>query len=55
MDRRILNTRTSLAGVALRHGDAEAASGLLQAAWADWERLLGPDHVVCPLPWLLLG
>ena len=54
-DRRIMNTRTSLARVALRQGDAEAASGLLQAALAECERQFGPDHVECPLTWQLQG
>ena len=54
-DRRITNTQTSLARVALRQGDVDAAEAFLNAALAECERQFGPTHVECALTWQLWG
>jgi tetratricopeptide (TPR) repeat protein len=54
-DRRIMNTQTSLARVALAQGDDAAARSLLDAALPTCEREFGVDHAECPLTWQLWG
>lgn len=54
-DRRIMNTRTSLARVALARDDLAGARTLLAAALSECERQFGPSHAECPLTWQLWG
>jgi hypothetical protein len=54
-DRRIMNTRTSLARVALARNDLAGARDRLTEALSECERQFGPSHAECPLTWQLWG
>lgn len=54
-DRRVMNTRTSLARVALEQGDTAGARSLLDEALAECRQLFGDDHRECAVTWQLHG
>ncbi len=54
-DRRIMNSQTALARVALAQHDLAAADALLTAALSECERQFGSSHRECPLTWQLWG
>lgn len=54
-DRRLMNTRTALARVALAQDDVPAASTLIDTAWASCKEQFSGDHGQCPLTLQLRG
>lgn len=54
-DRRIINSRTGLARVALTQGDTSTATELIDAALTDCQRLHGDDRTQCAVTWQLRG
>ncbi|HNR91851.1 MAG TPA: serine/threonine-protein kinase [Dokdonella sp.] len=54
-DRRIMNTRTGLASVALQQDDIAGARPLLDEALAECRQLFGDDRSQCAVTWQLHG